>query len=90
MRPGLPCGPGNFINTNYFSAMPHYSPVASTSHFTQPSTALQAYSHSMYQYTKSQIMVLINAIQTPNQTSTPQLLPQDQELNFGYGWECEE
>lgn len=41
----------------------------------------------MYQYTKSQIMVLIDATQTPNQTSTPQLLPQDQELNVGYGWD---
>jgi hypothetical protein len=73
--------------------MPHYNPVASTSHFTQPLTALQAYSRSMYQYTKSQIMVLmvlINAIQRPNQTSTLQLLPQDQELKFGYDWEYEE
>jgi hypothetical protein len=70
--------------------MPHYSPVAFTSQFTQPSTALQAYSYSLYQYTKSQMMVLINTIQRPNQTSTPPLLPQDQELKFGYDWECEE
>jgi hypothetical protein len=36
------------------------------------------------------LMVLINAIQRPNQTSTLQLLPQDQELKFGYDWEYEE
>ncbi|KAH6976701.1 hypothetical protein AUP68_14051 [Ilyonectria robusta] len=86
-------------DTIFFSAMPRYSSLASASQFAQRPTTLRAYSHSMYQYTNSQMTVLPASSTTvlmPNQTSAPSRVYSDQSLgkewgvNVGYDKECEE
>jgi hypothetical protein len=59
------------------------SPGASTSQFMpRPTAALQAYSRSMYQYTKSKMTVLLCSVPMPNQTSAPH----DQKRSVEYDW----